>query len=97
MAREVLFAQPLIQVIYRPPAKRIFSLPAAPLSDDTVHTYDMAHLAKMPTSAKVERLLFQSFEMGILIGLGWMEGTDLKGQKLQALERKRLPRPLGFG
>ena len=97
-AREILLAQAAgPDYVYKPPAKRIVIPPPAPLSDDAVYAYDMAHLPDVPTMDSYKSVPIESFGMGVLLGLGWTEGTDLKGQRLETTERKRLPRHLGLG
>jgi hypothetical protein len=97
-AREILLAQAADpDYVYKAPAKRIVIPPPAPLSDDAVYAYDMEHLPDVPTMDSYKSVPIESFGMGVLLGLGWTEGTDLKGQRLETTERKRLPRHLGLG
>jgi hypothetical protein len=98
LAREILLSQAADpDYVYKPPAKRIIIAPPAPLSDDAVYAYDMEHLPDVPTMDSYKCVPIESFGMGVLLGLGWTEGTDLKGQRLETTERKRLPRHLGLG
>ena len=97
-AREILLAQAADpDCVYKPSAKRIVIPPPAPLSDDAVYAYDMEHLPDVPTMDSYKSVPIESFGMGVLLGLGWTEGTDLKGQRLETTEQKRLPRHLGLG
>lgn len=74
-------------------------IPAAqPLSESDVFSYDMAHLSNAPTLETYERVPVEAFGKGILLGLGWKEGTDLKGQKTEGFqEPKKRPDFLGIG
>jgi hypothetical protein len=97
-AREILLAQAEDpDYVYKPPAKRIIIPPPAPLSDDAVYAYDMEHLPDVPTMDSYKSVPIESFGMGVLLGLGWTEGTDLKGQRLETTERKRLAPHIGLG
>jgi G-patch domain len=72
-------------------------IPAHP-SESDVYAYDMARLSDAPTLATYERVPVESFGMGILLGLGWKEGTDLQGQHVESLEvPKKRPDFLGMG
>ena len=69
-----------------------------PLSEKDVYAHDMAHLSDAPTLETYERVPVEAFGMGILLGLGWKEGTDLHGQSLEKLkEPKKRPDFLGIG
>ena len=69
-----------------------------PLSEMDVYAHDMAHLSDAPTLETYERVPVEAFGMGILLGLGWKEGTDLHGQSLEKLkEPKKRPDFLGIG
>ena len=69
-----------------------------PLSETDVYAHDMAHLSDAPTLETYERVPVEAFGMGILLGLGWKEGTDLQGKSLEKLkEPKKRPDFLGIG
>jgi G-patch domain len=72
-------------------------IPSHP-SESDVYAYDMAHLSDAPTLATYERVPVEAFGMGILLGLGWKEGTDLHGQQTESFkELKKRPDFLGIG
>jgi hypothetical protein len=69
-----------------------------PLSETDVYAHDMAHLSDAPTLETYERVPVEAFGMGILLGLGWKEGTDLQGKSLEKVkEPKKRPDFLGIG
>ena len=69
-----------------------------PLSESDVYAYDMAHLSDAPTLETYERVPVEAFGMGILLGLGWKEGTDLRGGKIEKFqEPKKRADFLGIG
>jgi hypothetical protein len=72
-------------------------IPAHP-SESDVYAYDMAHLCDAPTLTTYERVPVEAFGMGILLGLGWKEGTDLQGQQIESFkEPKKRADFLGIG
>jgi hypothetical protein len=69
-----------------------------PPSESDIFSYDMAHLSDAPTLETYERIPVEAFGKGILLGLGWKEGTDLKGRKTDGFqEPKKRPDFLGIG
>jgi hypothetical protein len=67
-------------------------------SESDIFSYDMAHLSDTPTLETYERVPVEAFGKGILLGLGWKEGTDLKGHKTDGFqEPKKRPDFLGIG
>lgn len=74
-------------------------IPASePLSEQDIYAYDMAQLPEAPSLEDYERVPIEAFGMGILLGLGWKEGTDLQGQKMETFkEPKKRPDFLGIG
>jgi hypothetical protein len=99
LARELLLAQAADPNYTGLPAQQKLIIPAhEPLTEEDVYAYDMAHLSDAPTLEAYERVPVEAFGMGILLGLGWKEGTDLKGQKMEKLkEPKKRPDFLGIG
>ena len=70
----------------------------SPLTESDVYAYDMSQLSDAPTLETYERVPVEAFGMGILLGLGWKEGTDLKGEKMEKFkEPKKRPDFLGIG
>jgi hypothetical protein len=99
LARELLLAQAYDPSASTSTAPRLV-IPAnkEPLSESDVYAYDMARLSDAPTLETYERVPVEAFGMGILLGLGWKEGTDLQGKKVEAFkEPKRRPDFLGIG
>ena len=69
-----------------------------PPSESDIFSYDMIHLSDAPTLETYERVPVEAFGKGILLGLGWKEGTDLKGHKTDGFqEPKKRPDFLGIG
>ena len=69
-----------------------------PLTEDEIFAHDMAMLADAPTLETYERVPVEAFGMGILLGLGWKQGTDLHGRKMETIkERTKRPDFLGLG
>ena len=99
LARELLLAQAADPNYSGLPAQQKLVIPARePLTEEDVYAYDMAHLSDAPTLEAYERVPVEAFGMGILLGLGWKEGTDLKGQKMEKIkEPKKRPDFLGIG
>ena len=99
LARELLVAQATDPNYAGLPVQPKVIIPARePLTEEDVYRYDMAHLSNAPTLETYERVPVEAFGMGILLGLGWKEGTDLKGQKMKKLkEPKNRPDFLGIG
>lgn len=99
LARELLIAQasdPHALISTQP--KLVIPARKEPLNEADVYAYDMAHLADAPTLETYERVPVEAFGMGILLGLGWKEGTDLKGNKAEGFkEPKKRPDFLGIG
>jgi len=78
--------------------KIIIPAQQTPLSESDVYAYDMAHLSDAPTLETYERVPVEAFGTGILLGLGWKEGTDLRGEKVEKFqEPKKRPDFLGIG
>jgi hypothetical protein len=74
------------------------ALRSQPLTEQQVFAYDMAHLSDAPTLETYKRVPVEAFGMGILLGLGWKEGTDLHGQKMETVkEPAKRPDFLGIG
>jgi G-patch domain len=79
-------------------ARLIIPARTEPLTESDVYAYDMAHLSDAPTLETYERVPVEAFGMGILLGLGWKEGTDLHGNKAEKFkEPKKRPDFLGIG
>ena len=99
LARELLLAQASDPNYSGLPAQQKLVIAARePLTEEDVYAYDMAHLAEAPTLEAYGRVPVEAFGMGILLGLGWKEGTDLKGKKMEHLkEPKKRPDFLGIG
>jgi len=94
LARELLIQQAADPNAFNLPK---IVIPANPTEED-VYAYDMAHLSDAPTLETYERVPVEAFGMGILLGLGWKEGTDLKGQSAEGFkEPKKRPDFLGIG
>ena len=99
LARELLIAQAADPNYTGLPAQQKLVIPPRePLTEEDVYAYDMAHLSDAPTLEAYKRVPVEAFGMGILLGLGWKEGTDLNGKKMKRFkEPKKRPDFLGIG
>lgn len=98
LARELLLSQAADPNSTTSIQPRLVIPAAKPLSEEEVYAYDMAQLSDAPTLENYQQVPVEAFGMGILLGLGWKEGTDLMGQKLETFkEPKRRPDFLGIG
>ena len=99
LARELLIRQAMDpnSVVSTVP-KIVIPARTSPLTESDVYAYDMSQLSDAPTLETYERVPVEAFGMGILLGLGWKEGTDLKGEKVEKFkEPKKRPDFLGIG
>jgi G-patch domain len=97
LARELLL-QRSADPSYNPTAQPLIIAPRQPLSEAEVYARDVAHLSDVPTLETYTRVPVEAFGKGILLGLGWKQGTDLRGQKIGKLqEQKKRPDNLGLG
>ena len=99
LARELLIRQAMDPNASTSTVPKIV-IPArtSPITESDVYAYDMSQLSDAPTLETYERVPVEAFGMGILLGLGWKEGTDLKGEKMDKFkEPKKRPDFLGIG
>ena len=100
LARELLLQRATDPSSTPAPTRAPLIIPArqTPLTEDEIFAYDMAVLADAPTLETYERVPVEAFGMGILLGLGWKQGTDLHGRKMENVkERTKRPDFLGLG
>lgn len=98
LARELLLAQASDPTSSTNPRLVIPAKDREQPSETEVYAYDMARLSDAPTLETYKRVPVDAFGMGILLGLGWKEGTDLHGNKSEGFkEPKRRPDFLGIG
>jgi hypothetical protein len=96
LARELLLAQAADP--YASTAPKLVIPSREPMTESEVYAADIARLSDAPTLETYERVPVDAFGMGILLGLGWKEGTDLQGKKVEAFkEPKKRPDFLGIG
>lgn len=97
LARELLL-QRSADPSYNPTGQSLIIAPRQPLTEAQVYALDVAHLSDVPTLETYARVPVEAFGKGILLGLGWKQGTDLRGHKIgKVQEQKKRPDNLGLG
>jgi G-patch domain len=98
LARELLLAQATDPTVQPPQPQIIITPRLEPLSESEVYAHDIAQLSGAPTLETYKRVPVEAFGMGILLGLGWKQGTDLQGNTISSVkEPKKRPDFLGIG